>query len=201
MEPLGIVLVGIYYAGKTTTADYLGEICDFDVLDLDELYTREFRESIWDTRERETSLANRRRDVIGREIIERMNLSPSVAVLGGGSFMLDHTDVISLVKKSHLVVYLNPTIEALTSRVLAHPESDVRHIFAHRKAKTIRSRFDAYYRQRGPRYLEWADAFVQPERDWSIDRVASVVLSEFVREQRNRYQSSRRVAAATQSTA
>lgn len=189
MNPMGALLVGIYYAGKTTTAVNIGQSVGFEVFDLDEEYTRRHQETIWDTRDkgdRGIALARKQRDAIGNEILQRMIARPSVAVLGGGSFIRENHDVLDKAKKTHLVIYLNPTIDALTCRALDHPEADVRHIFAHRDPITIRRKFERYYQERSPEYLQWCDAFVQPEKSWSVEQVSSAVLNLFIRKMSDR---------------
>ena len=112
MDPLGIVLLGQYYAGKTTTSKSLSSLAGFISIDFDDIYTAEFDESIWVTRARDekdnTSHAVSQRDWAGELILEEMVKSPSICDFGGGSFLRarlkDRPDIIERIKDTHFLV-------------------------------------------------------------------------------------------------
>jgi len=188
MNPRGIVLVGLYYSGKTSTAKFIGLRSRFDVYDLDEIYKEKYGESIFLTRDREENIADQQRDCIGCDIMEKMTKSPSIAVFGGGSFLRVDEERVERIKESHVIVYLSPTVEALTTRVLDEEEdTEFRFVFRHKDPVSIGRYFENKYRQYGSDFLKWCDAIVQPECNWNEDRVGLEVLSRYLTEMSSRF--------------
>ena len=196
MDPLGIVLLGQYYAGKTTTAMSLGSLAGFTVLDLDEIYDEEYRESIWVTRARDekenTSHAVSQRDRVGERILDEMVRSPSICVFGGGSFLRDRLkdrpDTIERMKDTHFLVCLAPTIEALTHRIMHGGETaEVTHYYRRKDPVMIAKKLDEDFRDHGPLNLSWSDAVVQPETGWSAEKVDLEVIRKFMTRTISRY--------------
>ncbi|MCP3685895.1 MAG: hypothetical protein GY861_24880 [bacterium] len=184
MSKTGIALIGPYFSGKTSCSKLIGAKAGYTVLDLDEMYTAKFNESIWATRNLAgEDLAKERRDNIAEEILEKMCYTPSVVVFGGGSAFRDHPEWVEKVKESHLVVCLNPTRQTLVDRALhdkTQPENQF--VFRDSTADSIERYFEEYALNRGADYLTWADRIVEPGSDWATENVCFHILAAHLKE-------------------
>lgn len=180
----GILLVGPYYAGKTTCSKEIAENCSWNRYDLDDIYTERYEESIWATRniKNDKDLSNKQRDRVGFEIIKNIQKESqqSMIVFGGGSFFRDHPEQLDIVKQTHICVYLCPTRQTLVERAIKDEEFGVNQ-FLFRDAD--RNHIDRYFEQlhlkRGPEYLQWADRVIEPNYDWSVEKICFKILSCF----------------------
>lgn len=183
----GIVLIGPYCSGKTSCSKMIASMCGWKRYDLDEIYTERFGENIWVTRNRDKKASDLNRDEIGREIMSAMKETvESIVVLGGGSFFQEHPESIKTAKKSHVFIYLQPSIRTLAERSLNGNDLDLNNTVLKDTTLLERERyFEKVMLQRGSYFNSWADRIVQPEQDQSSKEVCFEILSKYLAQRNN----------------
>lgn len=180
----GIALVGPYFSGKTSSSQLIGRRAGYRVLDLDEMYTQRYGESIWATRSLYgPELADQRRDTIALEILSEIKQDPSIVVFGGGSSFRDHPEWVEEVKKTHIVVYIAPSRNILVDRALRDKsQAENQFVFRDATADSIDRYFEEYFKTRGADYLNWADRIIEPGSDWSVEETCFHILAAHLKE-------------------
>ena len=178
----GILLIGPYYAGKTTCSKEVASSCNWKRYDLDDIYTEKYEESIWATRniKNNKALSSQQRDKIGFEIINNIKNEPenSIVVFGGGSFFNDHPEQLDIIKSTHTCVYLFPTRQTLVERAMNDKEFGVNQfLFRDADNNHVDKYFEQLHLKKGSDYLKWADRIIEPNHDWSVEKICFKILS------------------------